>query len=267
MKVIALMVTLVLVAGVSVFRNRQEQAKAPALSERQASAILASTVQIAMFEHATEVGGSEAGSQGLGTVVAYGGERLILTHDHWGHLTPDLNEVEMRDAQGQLLLTLDAAACMALMVYRDGGTMVLRAPAELERLAASAPGAPAGEGDVVWFARRDAASGRATVEVAAATVTDVDGFGVPAGMRLRNLDGSAVIPGDSGGGVWAGGRLLGNLWAAGVKERQALWATLFGESGEPSDLTIVALQPLDLLSTGGITRLNGGPEKADRDVE
>jgi hypothetical protein len=65
-------------------------------------------------------------------------------------------------------------------------------------------------------------------------------------MRLRNLDGSAVIPGDSGGGVWGNGQLLGNVWAAGVKEDRWSWALLFGgrDLGEASNLTIAALQPL-----------------------
>ena len=250
MKVKALIIVVVVLAGGMVFRNRQAEATAPALSDAQQATILASTLQIAMFELAPDEEGTEPGERGLGTVVAFGGETLILTHDHWAPLTPDLNEVEFRNAQGALMLTLDAQAFMALVVYRDGGTMVLRAPAALERpveldgLVAAMPGAPADEDDVVWLARRAVASGRSTVEVVAATVTAVDGAAFPASMRLRNVDGSAVIPGDSGGGVWANGRLLGNLWAAGVKEDHALWTMLFGGGIEaPSDLTVAALLP------------------------
>ena len=246
MKVRLFLVAFAALLGGVAFRSQQAEATVPQLSQIGRAAILASTVQIAMFEHATEAGGSEIGERGLGTLVNHDGVRLILTHDHWAPLTPNLNEVEIHDAQRQLLLTLSAEAFMPLIAYRDGGTMVLRAPAELEGLDAAAPGAAAGEGDVVWFARRDAASGRAMVEVVAATVTGVDGAGSPASMRLRNLDDSAVIPGDSGGGVWANGRLLGNLWAAGVNEERSLWTMLFGGNvdAEPSDLTIVALQPL-----------------------
>lgn len=246
MKVKVLVMVMVMLLGWLAFRNQQAEVAVPQLSEKERATILASTVQIAMFEHATEEGGSERGIQGLGTVVAYGGERLIVTHDHWGPLTPNLNEVEIRDSQGLLLLTLDARALMPLITYRDGGTMVLRAPAALEGPFSAASGAPADEGHIVWFARRAAHSGRATVEVVAATVTHVDGAGTPADMRLRNLDGSAVIPGDSGGGVWADGRILGNLWAAGVREERSWWTMLFGGASEaaPSDLMIVALQPL-----------------------
>jgi hypothetical protein len=122
-------------------------------------------------------------------------------------------------------------------------------------LVQAALGTPATEGDVVWFARRDTGTGRTTVEVIAGSVTSVDGTGSPASMRLRNLDGSAVIPGDSGGGVWANGKLLGNVWAAGLKEDRSLWATLFssGDDGQASDLTIAALQPLH-----GESELTGG---------
>lgn len=235
------------------FQNGNAEAVAPQLAAKQREAILSSTLQIAMFEHAAKEGAPESGERGLGTVVSYGGETLILTHDHWAPLTPNLNEVEMRDAQGALLLTLDAATFRSLLIYRDGGTLMLRLPEGLKGLVAATTGAPSVEGDVVWFARRDAGTGRTTVEVIAGSVTSVDGKGSPASIRLRNLDGSAVIPGDSGGGVWADGKLLGNVWAAGMKENRSLWATLFGagDSGQPSDLTIAALQPL-----------HGGPELA-----
>jgi len=209
------------------------------------AAILASTLQIAMYEYAQEPGGPEPGSRGLGTLVAHDGETLIVTHDHWAHLTPTLHEVEIRNAAGHQLLTLDAAAFHALIAYRDGGTMVLRAPAGLDGLVAAGLGAPAVKGDAIWFARRDPASGRKTVEVIAAAVTAVEHGGGPASMRLRNLDGSAVVPGDSGGGVWANGRLVGNLWAAALTKKDTFWSDWFGgNQAEPSDLAVAALHPL-----------------------
>lgn len=207
--------------------------------------ILRSTIQIAMFEYAPEAGGAEPGSRGLGTLVSYAGQTLIVTHDHWAHLTPSLHEVELHDSAGRLLLTLDAQIFRALIAYRDGGTMVLRTPAGLQGLVPATLGAPAGQGDVVWFARRDPAAGRTTVEVVAATVTSLHAKAKPASMHLRNVDGSAVIPGDSGGGVWADGKLAANMWAAGVKEQRFFWSDWFGgRREEASNLAIAALQPL-----------------------
>ena len=221
------------------------QAPAPRPSAAEEATILASTIQIAMYEYAQEPGGPEAGSRGLGTLVADGGEIVIVTHDHWAHLTPTLHEVEIRDAAGRLLLTLDGLAFRDLIAYGDGGTMVLRAPAGLEGLLPAELGAPADEGDAVWFARRDPASGRTAVEMVAAAVTAVESAAQPATVRLRNLDGSAIIPGDSGGGVWANGRLVGNLWAAALTKERTLWSDWFGgDEAEPSDRSIAALQPL-----------------------
>ena len=243
MKVKILLSIVVFFAGSIVFRNHQAEATAAQLSAQQEADVLASTLQIAMFEHAEGSGDTERGSRGLGTLVADGGKRLIITHDHWMHLTPNLHEVEFRDASGRLLLTFQAQAFRALLVYRDGGTLVLRAPAGLQDVPAAPLGGPAGEGDTVWFARRAAPSGGTTVEVVAATVTEANDA-APASLRLRNMDGSAVVPGDSGGGVWTNGRLVGNLWAAGISQRHDLLSRLFGSGDEPSDLTIAALLPL-----------------------
>lgn len=50
------------------------------------------------------------------------------------------------------------------------------------------------------------------VEVVAATVTAVtEREGVPACL-VQTADGTPVVPGDSGGGVWFEGQLAGNLW-------------------------------------------------------
>lgn len=225
--------------------NSGPRTPAPRPAAAAEAAILASTLQIAMYEYAQEPGGPEPGSRGLGTLVTDGGETVIVTHDHWAHLTPNLHEVEIRDAAGHLLLTLDAAAFRALIAYHDGGTMVLRAPAGLDGLVAAELGEPAAKGDAVWFARRDPRSGRVATEVVAAAVTAVESAAQPATVRLRNLDGSAIVPGDSGGGVWADGRLVGNLWAAALTKERTFWSDWFGgDQAEPSDTAIAALHPL-----------------------
>lgn len=234
------------VAVVPVTQAERDEHEVTQLTDSEHKRILASTLQIAMFEHAAEAGSSEAGSQGLGTLVAFGDEMLILTHDHWGHLTPNLNEVIIRDAQGVLLLALDSQAFMSLIAYRDGGAMVLRAPVVVEGLVAAMPAINAVEGDVVWLARRDAARNRDTVEVVPAMVTAVRKAGSGSNMRLRSLDGSVVSPGDSGGGVWANGRLVGNLWAITMESAPSSWRQWFGgvRDWQPTGEIVVGMHPL-----------------------
>lgn len=244
MKFRILLIALMILAGGMLLQKQQTVAAAPQPSAEEEAAILASTVQIAMYEYALEEGGAEPGSRGLGTLVDYGGKQVIVTHDHWEHLTPNLHEVELRDAAGQLLLTLDAMHFRALIRYRDGGTMLLQAPDGLAGIAAAALSAPPAVDDTVTFARRSPQSGRTALEGVVARVTDVESGSGPARLKLRSADGSTVIPGDSGGGVWVNGRLAGNMWAAGVKEQRFFWSDWFGGSSrEASDLAIAALQP------------------------
>ena len=244
MKVKVLLIIVVILGSGMALLFGQSEASVTQLSADAEASILASTIQIAMYEHALEPGSSEAGGDGLGTVIAYGGERLIITHDHWSHINPNLTEVEFRNWMGQLLVTLDAHAFQSLILYRDGGTMVLRVPAGLENIPTAEVGTAAVEGDVVWVARRDVKTGRQTVELFPAAVTAVEIGSGQAKMRLQTLAEGAVIPGDSGGGVWVNGRLVANNWASVMTEKSSLLADLFGaETVQPTSLVIVTLQP------------------------
>jgi hypothetical protein len=245
MKVRFLLGTLVIVATGTVFGYRQASVAAPQPATADKAAMLASTLQIAMFAYAVEAGDTEPGSRGLGTLVIHADELLIVTHGHWAHLTPQLHEVELRDASGDLLLTLDAPAFRTLVVYRDGGTMLLRAPDGLHGLVPARLGTTADLAETVWVMRRALASDRGTIEVGAAAVTAVNDDTFPATIRLHSFDGSGVLPGDSGGGVWANGRLVGNLWAGGVKIQSGVWSRLLGNGQEHATRQLVAaLQPL-----------------------
>ncbi len=46
----------------------------------------------------------------------------------------------------------------------------------------------------------------------AAQVVAVGDDGQHSVMKLQSVDGQTVIPGDSGGGIWLGGVLVGNMW-------------------------------------------------------
>lgn len=245
MKVRFLLGALVILVTGTVFGERRASVAAPQPATADKAAMLASTLQIAMFAYAVEAGDTEPGSRGLGTLVIHADELLIVTHDHWAHLTPQLHEVELRDASGDLLLTLDAPAFRALVVYRDGGTMLLRVPDGLQGLVPARLGTTADLAETAWVMRRALASDRGTIEVAAAAVTAVEDDTFPATIWLHSFDGSGVLPGDSGGGVWANGRLVGNLWAGGVKIQSGVWSRLLDRGQERATRQLVgALQPL-----------------------
>jgi hypothetical protein len=232
--------------------------EAQVVAEMVRQQILASTLQIAMYEQATAGAQYEVGSLGLASLVTVGGQRFVLTHDHWTPLTANLHEVELRDAAGIVLMVLDAASFTRLIYYRDGGTMLLQAPAGLAGVLPAEVGTAAAmpPGEVVWLARRLAADGGATVEVVPARVEAVEAEWMPPRVYLRSLDGHVIIPGDSGGGVWSGRQVIGNIWKAGLLVEHTLWTRLTAANNESATtLIMAALHPftpgngLDMMET------------------
>ena len=244
MKFRILSIALVLLVGGIVLGNHPGEATRSQPTAEQEALILASTIQIAMFE-SPQPGGNIRGERGLGTLVAYGEEPLIVTHDHWLHLMSTLDTVELRSATGQLLVTLSAQEFRALIVYRDGGVLVFLPPLGLDVRVPATLGMPTGEGSTVWVVRRAPATNRTSVEVIPATVMAVESAGRSAKLWLRSQDGSTIIPGDSGGGVWVEGKLVANLWAFGVKTTHFFWNNWFGNGQtHPTDLILAGLQPV-----------------------
>ncbi|MEM7802020.1 MAG: hypothetical protein AAF633_22690, partial [Chloroflexota bacterium] len=95
--------------------------------------IVDTTVYMTMFTLNESEGEAEYVSavrnEGLGTVVSYADERLIVTHNHWAVLesgTPDI--IRFFDAYGQPLLELSGNEFMSLVRYTDSGTMIFKAP-------------------------------------------------------------------------------------------------------------------------------------------
>ena len=243
-------ITLILALLLNVM-TAAEAAPAPLTLDPATNArIMQATVQIALYEYDNGAG-VEKGGRGLGTLVRENGQTLIITHDHWTHLNANLREAEFRSARGELLLTLSGRAFLSLIQYRDGGTMILAAPAEV---AAQAPAtvAPAGarDGDVVWVARRNRSDGGNSVEVVAALVKTVAADAETPRLRLRGADGAVVIPGDSGGGIWLNGQLQGNLWSGGVEIRRTWVDRLLGSSRQTeTSLIYAALLPDEAIAT------------------
>jgi hypothetical protein len=215
MKGIFFVIILGSIAGAMVFNTDLPATAAPyavVVDPAIEQHILQSTIQIGMFDV------DEVGTRGLGTVVRHDGRTLIVTHDHWSYLNGTLHQVEFRNAAGGLMLVLDAAEFRSLIQYRDGGTMVMAVPNALAGFVPASLAAPGvvEAGDSIWMARRKRVGNRTTVEVIGAKVNRVVRSHVPAYLEMVGGEDGAVIPGDSGGGVWMDGRFVANVWSGGV---------------------------------------------------
>jgi len=218
---------------------------------------------------------SEAGrlvrrARGIGTVVSYGSHILIITHDHWEWMGDQLARVELRDADNDLLLEMSGEAFENIVRYRDGGTMILETPGMV--LSAGIVPARLGTeeavaaGSIVQLAYR-LGEDRQYIDVQEAVVeivSDRDGRPI---LNLRSLDGEPVIQGDSGGGVWYGGKLVGNLWKM-VRVETVSRETRFWGTREvvetTADRSIAALFPLDDLGLESNLAIDSPPEYGER---
>ena len=166
--------------------------------------------------------------KGIGTLLTYEGETLLVSHDHWSHLTstvvPDL--VQFHDADGRFLLEMTGDAFSQLVLFRDGGTLIMRAPqaltAQLPNAAAVGHVASLMPGDIVYVAHRQA-NQNDTVVVMAAEVLAIEFRNNMPLLSLRSLNGQAIEPGDSGGGVWLDGSFVGNLWMTVIEINRDWW--------------------------------------------
>jgi hypothetical protein len=163
-------------------------------------------------------------TQGLGTLVSHNGQQLIVTHDHWHLLDGEIELVQFRNAQEELVAQVRGEAFHNLIQYRDGGTMILSKPAEMADAIDAvnwndAQSLETGSLVQVIYRNRDGQGGIASVEATVETVLLESG--VPA-LSLRSTNGHVIVPGDSGGGIWLNGQLIGNLWMTITKE---IWTT------------------------------------------
>jgi hypothetical protein len=193
-------------------------------------AILAATVQIYVFPagHPSE-NGEMMVERGLGSLIQLGGETLIVTHDHWDSLQ-EAGKVQFLDAGGKLLVEVGGDEFRGLIRYQDGGTMILTTPPEIRPayqalLAARSNGkettsvTPGQMGDtasvqvgaVVTVAYRTG-EGRRQVSLMSARIVEMMEMDGKAALKLQSLDGQVILPGDSGGGIWLDGKLVGNMW-------------------------------------------------------
>jgi hypothetical protein len=195
--------------------------------------ILAATLQIRVYPcigHYYE--------QGLGTLVAYAGEKLILTHNHWGILD-SFCKAQLRDVQDEILMDIPRQKFLALIQYQDAGSLLLRTPAGLNLPAVELDGQAApGENETVLIVHQNPRDAN-RVDVMASHVQALNLQGAIPSFTIIALDGERIIKGDSGGGVWYSGKLVGNLWAY-YKDQPAAQ----GDAPE-AQVSIVARLPLD----------------------
>ncbi len=165
-------------------------------------------------------------SKGLGTLVNIDGEMMLVTHDHWSLLDNSLGIVQISNASGHRLAEIQLLQFKKLIRYRDGGTMVLQVPKEIKKsdqiklswLASdSLTNQPSVSGEPVLlvYRQRDGANRIAIMEATVEKLGAKQGKPI---IRLQSGNGEAIIGGDSGGGVWLSGNLVGNMWTTVVKE-------------------------------------------------
>ena len=206
--------------------NKTVLASPYSIDESARQQILQSTVRITLIAPLTDAQGNSqtvmvdgqlarqyAAGEGLGTLTQHGADLVVVTHDHWTLLTPNLHKVQFHTVANELLLEMSGDAFQQLIRYRDGGTMVLTAPNELVEsgvVGQLGNGRPVQNGDVLLIAFRQPQFGE--ISVAAMQVTKLSSYEGQPVYRLTSLNGDSVVGGNSGGGVWVNGQLVGNMW-------------------------------------------------------
>jgi len=186
--------------------------------------ILSTTLQIKLFaplpSTEIEAEGSEILSKsyvmakGLGTLVRWQGERVIVTHNHWGDMLKNAEYVTIHDAYNKLLVKLALNEFTSLIRYSDPGTLILAAPSGLPAEAAELGNdMTVVSGDILNVVRQNPDDPDQVEVVQARMIRIKDYKGQPV-IKLAILDEVEIIPGDSGGGNWHEGKLVGNTWAS-----------------------------------------------------
>lgn len=172
-------------------------------------------VEITNDNGATEQATSRKQYNGIGTVVNVNGEHRIVTHDHWPTMSDARFTIQMLDAWGTVLTEMSGPEFAQLLRYRDGGTVVLLTPQTVSDAVEPFQWhneTDASVGDIVYVARQHPTLDNIIDVVVAQVEVDRTHNGRQT-VDLRTLNGDVIIPGDSGGGVWLDGQLVGNMWS------------------------------------------------------
>lgn len=239
-------------------------------SPDQEQMILNATVQIYTISFVDGQGPEENGVKmlrALGTLVNCREGTLLVTHDHWEYLDQK-GVVQFYDAEGSLFLEISTEEFSRSILYQDKGTLVLKFPAGWanHKLSTSqtshvnkspVPVLEANLGDAqavtkgsnVYIARHQPDSAMKISLLAAEVVAVKSKKGVRV-FILKSLDGDAIVRGDSGGGLWFNGQLIGNTWLAYPVTQRSL---LPGHSTETHEIYLdkstSAQLPVNFLNT------------------
>lgn len=186
---------------------------------------------------------------GIGSLIQINGEILLVTHNHWGEMLQDMTIVEFRDADNQMIKPIFGKEFKELILSQDAGTLILRPPQELiDQLTPvnmeAIPQLAVGETvDLVY--RENPAREKATIQQA--VVEEIILHKDLPAYRLRSLDGQPIKPGDSGGGIWYKGALVGNSWVT-LMETNGKAAEASGDLADENlvftNLSYAAILPL-----------------------
>lgn len=183
------------------------------------------TVQITMVQ---QQGETRTMARGIGTLVQVDNNVLLVTHDHWPQLqTPTgPDTVFFYDVDGQLLGELNGRSFFQHLLFKDSGTLLLRPPefllADRHPVQMGDLGTLEPSSTVMVMRRQPGNDSQLVATVMVVTAVDTQN-GVPL-LTLRSVDGSSIEPGDSGGGVWLNGRLVGNMWMT-IRVESEGWLT------------------------------------------
>jgi hypothetical protein len=177
-------------------------------------------------------------SLSMASFVKYQGQVYLVTHNHFGSALQDMNIFELRDPDNHLIRTIYGSEFKSLIIYQDAGTMILHAPEGLEN--DLVPGSVNSsskleQGDIVQVAYRQQPD-RTEVTVEEAVIAEIDYSHPAPAYKLRRLSGEPLLPGDSGGGVWHDGNLVGNTWS--ILTDQTIVPVTGGEVSTREDPTV-----------------------------
>lgn len=172
-------------------------------------------------------------STGLGSLVVWQGKYVVVTHNHWGNVLQTAEYVEIQNWQGKPLRTMAMDKFMSLILYRDPGTLVLYDPTATWVSAGHlAEDQRSAIGKIVTIAHQDPVNRGEVALMQAKVVENHQNNGLSV-IGVKVLGNGIIIGGDSGGGVWLEGELIGNTWAIEYD----------GDEASPSDSGLIAQLP------------------------
>jgi hypothetical protein len=220
--------------------------------------------------------------QGLGTLVDLSGEIMIVTHNHWT-LIEHPGKVQFSNTLGELLLEINGTAFQELIRYSNAGMLVLASPVELrpdylavlaarsklqvERITkvASVGEVQALRPGVQVVVPHQSREDRNRITLLPAVVDSlITEEGLPA-IKLRSLNGEVIINGDSGGGIWLDGRLVGDMWKSDVDfDWRMLTLGLLEPATHYTDTSYAAILPAEFQGLGNMESSNSTEITVDR---